>query len=177
MKKFITISLSIILACFGVAKAQVTGTTSVHVKLVDILALAVNDNDVNINFNELADYQSGVTVAKPGHLTVTSNQPYTLNVKAAGSLVGTGSNTDVLDPAVLTVALPTDGHNTSLGGTSNTVAGLSTTNAALVTSATPGLVKLIDVNYTVPSSVSTTSALLGKKADTYTTTVTYTITQ
>lgn len=177
MKKFLTISLSIILACFGVAKAQVTGTTSVHVKLVDILALTVNNSDVNINFNNASDYQNGVTVAMPGHLTVTSNQPYTLNVKAAGNLAGTGANTDVLDPSVLTVALPTTGNNTTLGAVPTTASGLSTTNAALVTSATPGLLKLLDVNYTVPSSVSTTSALLGKKADTYTTTVTYTITQ
>jgi len=177
MKKFLTISLSIILACFGVAKAQVTGTTNVHVKLVDILSLAVNNTDVNLNFNAATDYQNGVTVAMPGHLTVTSNQVYTLNVKAAGNLAGTGVNTDVLAPSILTVTLPTTGNNTTLGAVPTTVAGLTTTNAALVTNASPGLLKLLDVTYSVPSSVSTTTALLGKHADTYTTTVTYTVTQ
>ncbi|OKS86597.1 hypothetical protein RG47T_2053 [Mucilaginibacter polytrichastri] len=165
------------MACFGVAKAQVTGTTSVHVKLVDILALAVNNTDVNINFNTASDYQNGVSVPMAGHLTVTSNQAYTLNVKAAGNLAGTGVNTDVLAPTILTVALPTTGNNTTLGAVPTTVAGLTTTNAALVTGASPGLLKLVDVNYSVPSSISATTALLGKKADTYTTTVTYTITQ
>ncbi|NCD72145.1 hypothetical protein [Mucilaginibacter agri] len=177
MKKFLMISLTMSLLCIGVAKAQVTGTTNVHVKLVDVLALSVNNSDVNINFNNAADYQNGVSVPMAGHLTVTSNQPYTLNIKAAGNLAGTGANTDVLDPSILTIALPTTGNNTALGATPTTVGGLATTNAALITNASPGLLKLVDVNYSVPSSISTTSAILGKKADTYTTTVTYTITQ
>ena len=177
MKKILITSLSIILACFGVAKAQVTGTTNVNVKLVNVLALAVNDANVNINFNTATDYQNGVTVAMPGHLTVTSNQVYTLSVKAAGNLAGTGVNTATLAPSILTVALPTTGNNTTLGAVPTTVAGLTTTNAALVTNASPGLLKLLDVTYSVPSSVSTTTALLGKQADTYTTIVTYTITQ
>jgi hypothetical protein len=177
MKKFFTIATAVALIGIGSAKAQVTGTTNVHVKLADVLALSVNNADVNINFLTTDDYQNGVSVPMSGHLTVTSNKPYSLNVKAAGSLVGTGSNTDVLSPSVLTVALPSGGNNTGLGVTPTVAAGLTTADAPLLSSATPAVLKAIDVNYSVPSSVSTTSQILGKKSDTYTTVVTYTVTQ
>jgi len=177
MKKVFTILCAVALMSVGAAEAQVTGTTSVHVKLVDVLALTVNNSDVNLDFNVATDYQNGVTAAKSGHLSVTSNKPYTLNVKAAGNLAGTNSNTDFLAPSILTVALPATGNNVALGGTATTIAGLATSDAALITNATPALLKLIDVTYSVPQAISITSAILGKKADTYTTTVTYTITQ
>jgi len=176
MKKLFSILVALPLLGIGVANAQ-TGTTSVHVKLVDVLSLAVNNTDVNINFNTVTDYQNGVTVPLSGHLLVTSNKAYTLNVKASGSFAGTGVNTDVLDPSVVKISLPVGGNNTDLGVTPATISNLSSTDAALLTSANPAVSKLLDVTYAVPSSVSSTTAILGKKADTYTSTVTYTITQ
>ncbi len=177
MKKLFSILVALPLLGIGLAHAQTTGTTSVHVKLVDVLSLAVNNSDVNINFNTVSDYQNGVTVPLSGHLSVTSNKAYTLNVKAAGNFAGTGVNTDVLDPSVVHITLPAGGNNTSLGVTPSAVSNLSSSDAALLSSANPAISKLLDVTYAVPSSVSTTSAILGKKADTYTSTVTYTITQ
>lgn len=177
MKKIFNILSATVLLGIGTAKAQVSGTTNVHVKLADVLALSVNNADVNINFLTTDDYQNGVTVPMAGHLTVTSNKAYSLNIKAAGSLAGTAGNTDVLLPSVLSVALPAGGNNTGLGVTPSVAAGLTTSDVPLLSSANPAVLKPIDVNYSVPSSVSTTSAILGKKSDTYTTVVTYTVTQ
>jgi hypothetical protein len=177
MKKIFTVASVFALLGIGAAKAQVTGTTNVHVKLADVLALSVNNADVNINFLTTEDYQKGVSVPMSGHLTVTSNKPYSLNIKAAGPLNGTGGNADALSPSVLHVTLPTNGNNTNLGVVPTAAAGLTTANAPLLSAATPAVLKAIDVNYAVPSSVSTTSEILGKKSDTYTTVVTYTVTQ
>src|SRR3954465_12014371 len=103
MKKLFSILVALPLLGIGVANAQTTGTTSVHVKLVDVLSLAVNNTDVNINFNNVSDYQNGVTVPMRGHLSVTSNKAYTLNVKASGDFAGTGVNTDVLASSVVQI--------------------------------------------------------------------------
>ncbi|MBE9583108.1 hypothetical protein IM792_01470 [Mucilaginibacter sp. JRF] len=176
MKKILFALFATVVAGLGAAKAQTVGTTNVHVQLSDVLSLTVNDPDVYINFVNSADYQNGVEVPMSGHLTVSSNQNYTLNVKCAGNLTGTGANTDVLAPTVLRVEMPAGGNNTTLGVTPAIANGLSVNNFALLTSAAPGIQKLLDVKYSVPGSISRTNAILGKKADTYTTVVTYTVT-
>jgi hypothetical protein len=181
MKKIYLIAGFSLLMAIG-AKAQTatpqTGTTNVHVELQDVLAIAVNNADVNLRFLQASDYTTGITTAQPSHLTVTSNKPYTLNVSAAGNLSGVvAGNADILEPGVIAISLPTTGNNTNLGAVPTPVTALTTINAPLVTNATAAASKPIDVLYAVPASVSTTNKILGKKADTYTTVVTYTISQ
>ncbi|MCC8407848.1 hypothetical protein LJ707_02835 [Mucilaginibacter sp. UR6-1] len=177
MKKILTVLFVTVVAGLGAAHAQSTiGTTNVHVQLTDVLSLTVNDPDVYINFANEADYKNGVEVPMSSHLTVTSNQNYTLNVKCAGNLTGTGSNADVLSPSVLRVEMPAGGNNTSLGVTPAVANGLSQSDFSLLTSALPAVQKALDVTYSVPAAISNTSAILGKNADTYTTVVTYTVT-
>jgi hypothetical protein len=174
MKKLLAAIL--LTAAASVASAQTTGTTNVHVKLTDVLSLTVNDQDVNINFDNETDYQNGVSVPMSGHLTVTSNQSYNLNVKAAGNLTGTNLNSDILEPSVLTVEMPAGGNNTNLGETPSIASGLSSDDSPLLSGAAPAVQKLLDITYSVPASVSKTNAILGKTADTYSTVVTYTVT-
>src|SRR4051812_15810275 len=111
MKKFNLSALLVIVMALG-AKAQ-TATTNVHVQLNDVMALAVNNADVYLRFLQASDYVSGVTTPQPGHLTVTSTKPYTLNVSAAGNLNGAiTSNSNILEPGVISISFPLTGNNT-----------------------------------------------------------------
>ena len=175
MKKFNLLAAFALFIAVG-AKAQ-TATTNVHVQLNDVMSIAVNDADVHLRFLQASDYVNGVTASHPAHLTVTSNKAYTLNVNAAGNLSGGTGNNDILEPGVVSISIPATGNNGNLGGTLTPVGQLGTTNTPLLTSATPTAGKDIDVVYTVPSTVSKTDKILGKTADTYTTVVTYTISQ
>jgi hypothetical protein len=179
MKNFYLSAAFLLVFALG-AKAQTsqTGTTNVHVQMNDVMSITVNHADVYLRFLQAADYVDGVTSPQSAHLTVTSNKAYNLNVSAAGNLAGgVVGNTDFLSPGVIAVSLPLDGNNTSLGGTRTAVAELATTNGALISAATAAAGKSIDVLYAVPSTVSRTNKILGKVADTYTTVVTYTLTQ
>lgn len=175
MKKINLLAAFLLFMAVG-AKAQ-TATTNVHVQLDDVMSIAVNNSDVYLRFLQASDYVNGVTASHPAHLTVTSNKAYTLNVNAAGNLSGRTGNSDILEPGVVSISLPATGSNANLGGTLTPVGALATTNTPLLTSATPAAGKDIDVVYTVPSTVSKTNKILGKTADTYTTVVTYTISQ
>jgi hypothetical protein len=176
MKKIYLLATFSLFMILG-ARAQ-TGTTNVHVQLQDVMSLAVNNADVYLRFLQASDYTTGITAPSTSHLTVTSNKPYSLNVSAAGNLSGIiGGNTDILEPGVVAVSIPATGNNTALGGTATPVTALTTTNTALLTNATPAAGQNIDVLYAVPATVSRTNKILGKTADTYTTVVTYTISQ
>jgi len=179
MKKFNLIAVILLFMVVGAkAQDQTTASTNVNVELNDVMSIAVNNSNVLLRFVNSADYLNGVSTPQPAHLTVTSNKAYTINVKATGNLSGTGSNNDILDAGVVAVSIPSDGtNNGSLGGTLTPVNALTTGDNTLITAATPVTAKNIDVLYTVPSSVSTTNKILGKTADTYTTVVTYTISQ
>jgi len=179
MKKF-NLIVAVLLLMVVSAKAQndqTTGSTNVNVELNDVMSIAVNNANVFLRFVNSSDYLNGVITPQPAHLTVTSNKAYTINVKATGNLSGTGVNNEVLDAGVVAVSIPSTGDNASLGGTLTPVSALAVGDNTLITDATPVTAKDIDVIYTVPSSISTTDKILGKTADTYTTVVTYTISQ
>lgn len=181
MKKPI-ISFAIAMAALGItataAQAQNSGTTILKVKLTETLGITVNDAEVLLPFNTYADYQNGVAVVKSNHLTVTSSKPYTINVKtAAATLSGAiASNTSTLSAGDVAVELDNPTAQ-NLGGTVATVSSLSTTDAPILTGATAAAAKNINIKYSIPASISKTSEIIGKPADTYSTTVTYTITQ
>ncbi|MBN9299469.1 MAG: hypothetical protein J0I41_20885 [Filimonas sp.] len=172
--RFVAVLFVTVLAGIG-AKAQTSGTTTLNVKLNDALSITVNDPTVLLQFVTTADYQNGVSVTMPSHLTVSSNQAYTLNVKtAAATLAGTGANVATLNASIVSVQLDNPVAQ-ALGGTANTVNSLSSTNQPILSSATAVINKNVNIKYAIPSSVSSTSQVLGKPADTYSTTVTYTI--
>lgn len=164
------------LVCSVASKAQ-TPTTNLHVVLSALLSIQVNDADVSLTYTTLADYQAGVTTTKTGHLTVSSLLPYTIKLKVnTATLPGTATPANTVDPSIVQVLLPTGGNNTGFGSaTVTTIASLSTTAAALITSAPPALAKLLDVQYSISAS-NTLTGILGKPADDYKSTITYTIT-
>ncbi|WP_257666982.1 hypothetical protein [Parapedobacter tibetensis] len=157
------------------AKAQVTGTTTLKVKLTDALSLTVNNEEVLLDFATAANYADGVEVDMANHLTVTSTKAYTINVKAASTTLAgtTDGNTNTIASNAVNVEV-SDPSAQGLGGTTATVA-LSANDAALLTGATAASGKNINVKYGIPAA--NTGQVLGKTADTYTTILTYTITQ
>lgn len=172
--RFVAVLFVAVLAGIS-AKAQTSGTTTLKVKLNDVLNITVNDPEVLLEFITASDYLNGVSVSKPSHLTISSNQAYSLNVKtAASTLAGTGVNTSTLNASIVSVQLDNPAGQ-ALGGTPTTVNSLSTTNQPILATATAAINKAINIKYAIPSSVSSTSEVLGKPADTYSTTVTFTI--
>ncbi|HTN38766.1 MAG TPA: hypothetical protein VL053_16915 [Arachidicoccus sp.] len=177
MKMIKNPAISIVL-CFlliGVAASSINAqTANINVKLSPLLALTVNTPDVNINFNTLTDYQNGVTVPMPGHLTVSSLLPYTVSVKANDATLSDAATTpNTMNVNIVTAVLTAGG---TTGGTVAPATPLSNATAnPLVTLATPALAKVLDVTYAVPSSVSNSAAVLGHPSGTYKTVVTYSI--
>jgi hypothetical protein len=184
MKKHINLLVAISLLTITAATAQAqapapsaSANTNVHVVLQDVISLAVNQADVTLTFATTTDYQEGKTEAMANHLTATSNKPYTLRVNAATDLNAATSANGSLEAGVLSITVPTDGTNAGKVGTVTPVTALTTSNQTLFTDATPAVNQNINVNYAVPAAVSKSTKILGKNADTYTTVVTYTISQ
>lgn len=177
MKMIKNPAVSIIL-CFlliGLAASSSNAqTANINVNLSPLLALTVNTPDVNINFNGLTNYQDGVSVNMPGHLTVSSLLPYTINVKATDATLSDAATTpNTMNVNIVTVGLSA---SSTPGGTVQPATPLSSVTAnPLVTLATPALAKALDVTYAVPGAVSNSAAVLGHPAGTYKTTVTYSI--
>ena len=177
MKKTINLSVAILLLTAAGACAQISGSTNVKVELQDVMSLKVNDPEVLLTFASTTDYQEGISTPKNNHLTVTSNKPYNVKVSAGTNLTAGNTANGALDADVLSITFPNTGNNTALGGTIKPVTALTTTEQELITGAEPVVEQNIDVIYAVPAAVSRTNKILGKNADTYTTVVTYTISQ
>ncbi len=158
------------------SQAQSSGATTLRIVLNPLLSILVNDATTTLTFSALTDYQNGKSVDQASHLTVTNigAQTYTVKVAASGTtLTGvTSGNTSTIP--VGNVRLSVDGGATSVGGsaTVSTVT-LSNTAQTLITGGPASLAKTLGVTYAVPASASQT--LIGLTPDTYTTTVTYTI--
>lgn len=160
------------------AKSSASGSTILKVTLTDVLSIMVNQSVVSLNFLTPADYQNGVSTIMNNHLTVTSNQAYDLNVKSdLSSLKGEkAGNSASLDAKIITIEVD-NASGQGLGGIPSVVTALSTTDQFLLKNAIPVTNKSINIKYAIPGSISSTDAVLGKPADTYSTLVTYTISQ
>ena len=177
MKKELNLLVAFLLLSITTATAQTTGSTTVKVQLQDVMSLKVNDPEVLLTFASTKDYEEGVSAPKNSHLTVTSNKPYNVKVSAGGNLAAATTANGTLDAGVVLISFPNTGNNTALGGTIKPAAALTTTEQELITGAAAVVEQNIDVIYAVPATISRTNKILGKNADTYSTVVTYTISQ
>ncbi len=156
--------------------AQTSGSTVLRLAFNPLLSILVNNPTTTITFSALTDYQNGKSVDQASHLTITniSAQTYTVKVAASSANMAgvTSGNTSMIP--VGNVRLSVDGGATSVGGsaTVSTVT-LSSTAQTLITGGPASLAKSLGVTYTVPAAAAQT--LIGLTPDTYTTTVTYTI--
>ncbi len=146
-----------------------TTTSMLTVTVADMQAITVNDASATLTFSATTDYQAGVSQAQPNHLTVSSTTPWTLSVKAASSTLSNGTVT-------LPANMVTVGNTT--GQTILNTTALSTTAQTITTaSQAAAIAKVIGVLYAI--SAANAAGLINKATksnDTYTTTLTYTLT-
>jgi len=176
MKKNLFLVLFTIAAiCVGQkAQAQVapqTNTANLSINLDDALSFVLADQTVTFTYPDADAYATSQQVTKLGHLTIVSNRKYDINVKASA-----------LAPSTGTISSPTDGVaalasvKVSVLGTPNgTVAEvpLSVAGSNLVTNATATTTSAYDIKYEIASA----DALVKLPAETYSSVITYTVTQ
>jgi hypothetical protein len=159
------------LLCAGMAaQAQTTGTTTMHVKINDVLSIAVNHPNVTLTFSNPNDYINGRDTTLTSHLTVTSNQAFDVNVKSGSANLTASSNTIAASVVKVEVASSSTGL-----GTAATAQSLAATDITLIDEAPGQANRSVDMRYYIPAATSSSSAILGKPAGDYTATLTYTI--
>jgi hypothetical protein len=157
------------------SKAQTTGQTNLQVILNPILSILVNQPTTTITFTTGAQYENGNSTDQAAHLTITNIGAQTYSVKVASSaatLAGTGTNTHTIPAGDINISVDGGAASVGAGSTANTVT-LSSTATALITGGPASLLKSLGVTYAIPAASSVT--LIGLPSDTYSTTVTYTI--
>lgn len=123
--------------------------------------LVVNNPSVILSFNTLSDYQNGVSVNMPNHLTISNTSAYDIYVKASGNLINGSIN--------LPIGAIKVGPGTSQTGVAPVT--LTTTAQKIISASIPVINRNVAIQYSI--AASSVSQLLGNPAGTYTTTVTY----
>lgn len=146
------------------AQAQLTsGNAIMTLTLTDVMALAVTTPAVPLGFAAITDYQNGVNTDLALQLTVSSNRPYDVKVKAGGDLTAAGGGTIPINK-ITVQPIPSQ---TGLGTMS--AVNLTTDDQVIIDNAPGAMAKVIGVRY----STNDTSAFI--KSGIYTATVTYSI--
>jgi hypothetical protein len=153
------------------ASASTTGTQNLSIQLFDLVGIALGASpDVAFVYDDITDYSTAQVVNKPTAFTVFSNKKYNIAVKANSAFNVIGQ---VVPLDVVAVSVNTAG--TGVTGATYTAPSLSTANQIFVTGGSPTLSHVYSLDYTI--STAKAAALLDASAGTYTTTLTYTITQ
>lgn len=167
------ICLLIFLLCGYFVSAQSGATTSLSVQLNNIQSIKVNDSQsaVTIALNNAYEYLNGKSSMLSNHLEIMSSCNYEIKVSASSHLTGTTETIDVGNITV-TPSLGTIG-GVPQGNISLQSPVLSLSEGTLLTSTTGDIHRSFNVEYKVAGGPD----FLNKPADTYTTTVMYTIMQ
>lgn len=177
MKKQITITLLILISMlFGIntnAQTTATVTTTVNIILADVISIdggsVANGGGVDFNYATVGDYNEDKSVIVRNSLIITSSKNFGVVFKANGVNFVNGSVEIPVE--VMKIKAVSGG---SMVGEYNDVE-LSTDDQVLVSNATLGARKTLDIEYSISKDKAQT-VLLGKEAGTYTQTVTYTAT-
>lgn len=176
-----TLMVGLILLSASNLKAQTTATATLNVKLHPILNIALNNGStVDLEFSNSNDYANGVGESIADHLAVNSTSGFTVTVKADGDLTNGSKSIPISDILLTTsdgTANPVDGIDNS--GLASALPLNSTSDQTVFRSGSGAAIGTIDVLY---------KAILGSDdfhdnsfgsvdgVQTYTATVTYTIT-
>ena len=175
-KNFLLTGALLIMALFsvnGVMAAEPTnyaqsGQTTVKIKLEPMQAILVNGAEVNIVYDDLVDYNQGVEITVPNHLTVYSVGGFIVNVKSDGDFENeNGSNFISAGDVKITATAAGD-------GTTFDSVTLSTSETPLITSDTGGFAKNYNVKYSNKLK-GQAFAYAGKEGGDYKAIVTYEI--
>lgn len=165
-------ALVLSLLAFG-AQAQTTADVTLNVVLQNAASIVVNgaNNVATLTYSTPADYTNGVSLDQTAALTTVSNQPYSVTVYAAGQLVNGGDNIPVGD-VMVTPSLTATNNAITLTGVAIPV---GTASASKIIASTEGTASQdFSLNYSTEDAPTTD--FIGKPAGTYTTTLTYTLT-
>lgn len=152
-------------AAYPVTLAPVTMNTSAQVLIDDLSELIVQDPSVSLTFNTVAAYKNGVTTQMPNHIKLSATVPYDVTVKASSNFLTSGTGGQIPVGVITIEGMPSQ--------TGITPVVLSSTAQKIISSANPGIDRLLNLQYRVPAAQTTN--LLGKTAGTYSTTITYTL--
>jgi hypothetical protein len=151
-----------------------TATTAVNIILADVISIdgtsVANGGAVDFTYNTASDYYTTKNAVVENSLKVTSTKNFNITVKAAGdSFVGPTANIP-LD--VMTIK-PSSGG--TMQGTEHTITP-STTDQILIGNVGKGYMLTLTLDYEISAAKASSSDILGKPAEIYTQTVTYTAT-
>ena len=181
-KQIIIATLAFGSILFGTNNVQAQGLTDdaitkVNISLKEVISIDPGSAAINgvINFlydNALA-YNSNQNWNVPNSLIVTSSRAFNIHVKANGDhFIGAF---DKIELDVLTI-IPTSGSANGMTALGLNPVKLTNAYELLVDKAELGSAVTLDLDYFIPSTQSSTSKILGKPADIYTQTITYTAT-
>ncbi|MCX2481187.1 hypothetical protein OQY15_18930 [Pedobacter sp. MC2016-15] len=144
--------------------ASLTMASTATVNVPRLFEANIPATGVNLNFSTPANYTSGVTVAAPAPITISSTIPYNVTVRASSNFT---LNATTIPAGVMII----EGASGQTGVSSIT---LSTTAQTLISSSAPVLDRAVNLQYRIPSTQ--TSNLLNKAAGQYAADVLFTIT-
>jgi hypothetical protein len=176
-KNFLLTGALLIVALFSVNGVMAEGLsdyaqssqTTVNIELNAIQAILVNDDQVNLNYTTLDDYNQGVEITMTDHLTVYSVGGFIVKVKSNGDFIN-GSNSIPASDVKITATAAGD----SPGDFAPVTLSTSTSETPLITSTIGGFEKTYDVKYRHDFTDDVT-AFENEQFGTYTATVTYEI--
>lgn len=148
---------------------SLTGQTTLKVTLQQVQSIIVNDAEVELNYATAEDYTNGVSVDKADHITVNSSDDFKIQVKTSSENLQGSSSSDAIAANSILIT-PEDGTSSPATNGNYTPVNLSTTDATTIT-ANAGMGKTFDMKYTGAKD----DAYAGLAPDTYSTTVTYTL--
>lgn len=158
-------------AVFSV-KAQTTANVTLNVALQNTASIVINGTNTTaaLTYDDPADYTDGVEIDQTDAMTVVSNQSYNVSVYAADELVN-GVNTIPVGDVTVTPSLSGSNTNITLTGQPIPVGSAATKNIIVSTTGTPS--QNFNLNYSTKNAPA--EDFIGKPEGTYTTTLTYTL--
>jgi len=155
------------------SKAQTTANVTLNCVLTNISSITIGSSfqTTTLTYATAADYTNGVTVAQTGALTAISNQAYSVYVYASQNLTN-GANTIPVSDVTITPSF--SGSNAAITCSAKALAVGSGNQVKVIASTAGTTSQAYNLSYTTAGAPTTD--FLGKPAGTYTSTLTYTIT-
>ncbi|UAY55390.1 hypothetical protein [Arachidicoccus terrestris] len=166
---------ALIFTCFSFfsTQAQSTANVTLNVVLQNAASIVINgaNNVATLTYAAPADYTNGVSLDQAAALTTISNQPYSVTVYASGELTN-GTNTIPVGDVTVTPSLASANTDITLTGVAIPVGTASAANIIVSTAGTASQ----DFNLNYSTEAAPTADFINKPTGTYTTTLTYTLT-
>ena len=138
----------------GSLQTQATGTLEVVVS--DLTEIVASQQVINLDFNSVSDYTSGVIIDVPSHLRLSKTTPYNLTVRASSSTFTSSGNSIPLSVLRIGPAGGKTGMNTVT---------LSAAAQPIIVNANPEIDRNISLRYSIPASQ--TEHLMGVPSGSY----------